>query len=93
MSERIIEVKDIMNLHIFNCEKCGKKIMESIECDDGWYEEPDWIEESIFVYGNKNRYIYQTGYLCEKCLKDSTDEFVIKLLNIGFKEKENETTK
>lgn len=26
--------------HIFYCDKCGKKIMEDIECDDGYYREP-----------------------------------------------------
>ena len=88
MSERIIEVKDIRNLHIFNCEKCCKKIMESIEYDDGYYEMPDWLDESIFLRGNKKRYCYETGFLCEDCMKKTIDVLIEKLLSIGFKEEE-----
>lgn len=86
MSHKIVEVKEIRNLHIFHCEKCGKKIMESMEYDDGYYETPAWLDESIFVGANNKRYIYQVGFLCEDCLKKATDELVEKLSNIGFKE-------
>lgn len=85
MKHEIKEVKETRNLHIFYCEKCGKKIMESQEFDDGYYAEPDWIDESIFVRANKNRYIYQAGYFCEDCWKKATDELINKLLSIGFK--------
>lgn len=85
MSHRIVEIKETRQKHIFHCEKCGKKIMESIEYDDGWYEEPDWIDEDIFVKANNKRYIYQAGFFCEKCLEEATNELVDKLLSIGFR--------
>lgn len=86
MSHEIVEIKETRNLHVFHCEKCGKKIMESMEYDDGWYEEPDWINESIFIHANNERYIYQAGFFCKDCLKKATDELVDKLISIGFKD-------
>ena len=90
MSEKITEeVKEIQVtnlLHVFYCGECGKKIMESEEYDDGWYEKPYYIEEDIFVRGVNERYVYISDFLCDECRSKKIDELVEKLLSIGFKE-------
>lgn len=92
MSEKVTEeVKEIQvtnRLHIFYCSECGKKIMESEEYDDGWYETPYNIEEDIFIAADRTRYVYTSDYLCDECKPKKIDELVEKLLSIGFREKQ-----
>ena len=87
MSEEVKEVEDIRLVHVFYCDVCGKKIMESTELDDGWYPEPAKVEESIFINYKRKWYEYESGHLCKKCLEKERGLLFEKLMNIGFKER------
>jgi len=66
--EKILEKERIEKLmiHEFYCDLCGKKIGESVEFDDGYYEE---LNEVKFVIQNaygSNRYSKKL-HLCDIC--------------------------
>lgn len=85
MSEKVEEVTTTRKVHKFYCDICKKKLMESDEFDDGWYETPNYVEESIFVHGVGKWYRYRSGYLCDECRAKKVDELVAELTKIGFK--------
>lgn len=86
MSEEIKNIKIIRRVHVFYCDGCGKKLMESTECDDGYYETPKCVNEDIYVHLTGKRYFYETGFICDDCMEKERRKFSEKLLSIGFKE-------
>lgn len=52
--------------HVFYCDKCGTKIMESIECDDGYYDSPS---HNIDLHRTKLD-------LCDECRKVMKEKLV-----------------
>lgn len=83
-----------MHKHKFYCDKCNEFIMESIEEDDGYYSEPDYLEEKIYI--NEDEYLEdeEDGWyeynkcLCPKCYKVEKQRIIEELKKIGFN-KEN----
>lgn len=86
MSEKIKEIKTTRRLHIFYCDGCGEKLMESEELDDGYFATPDFVDEKIFVSSKHKWYHYRTGYLCDGCTEKENKKLLEKLIEIGFKE-------
>lgn len=41
------EVLTVKTIHEFYCDKCGAKIGESTECEDGTYEPVGWIDMTL----------------------------------------------
>ena len=76
--------------HKFYCDKCNEFIMESIEEDDGYYDEPDYLEEKIYI--NEDEYLEdeEDGWyeynkcLCPKCYKVEKQKIIEELKKIGF---------
>lgn len=89
MSEKIKEIPSTTKVHIFFCDDCGVKLMESEEYDDGWYETPKSINQGIFVDSEREWYHYTSGYLCHDCMKKKTDALLVGLKRLGFKEDRN----
>ena len=70
--EKIEEVYVPRDKHIFYCDKCNKLIMESIEYDDGYYEEPNF---EFKEYNDVIKMCLGTNiHLCKKC-KDYYEEY------------------
>lgn len=69
--------------HIFICDLCKKNLGESIECEDGYYEEKGEYEQSCYV-NNKAWYKLHLN-LCDEC-KETYDYKIIKALKeLGFR--------
>jgi hypothetical protein len=80
-SEKTITTVEIH--HSFFCDKCKTLIGESIEYDDGYYEELGRYERS-FVNSNKGCYGLHLN-LCDKCKEKMDNEIEQALFNLGFK--------
>lgn len=77
----IIETEE--KKHIFYCDNCKEKIGESIEWDDGYYEEIGEYEET---YNTINVGHYQLKlHLCDKCKIVYNDKIIEAITKIGFK--------
>lgn len=80
MSEKIREVKSTRRVHEIYCDRCNKKIMESEELDDGWWETPDALSVSVYI----NDWYKYERCLCEDYKKEETEQIIDKLTNMGF---------
>lgn len=49
MSEKIKEIKSIRRVHEIYCDRCNKKLMESEELDDGYYETPLPLKVTVYI--------------------------------------------
>jgi len=77
------EVKAQEITHIFYCDNCKKYLGESVECDDGYYEEYGRYEQSCCIH----KKIYDLNlHLCDKCKAIYNKRIVEALKNLGFKE-------
>lgn len=68
--------------HSFYCDNCNKLLGESVEHEDGWYEEFGDYKESIRISGEGE--FIKKGYLCDACRKEFTFSLVNALHNLGF---------
>lgn len=77
-------ITDKINVHIFYCDSCQKKIAECEESYyDGYYEEP-YIELSLNIFDE----IYSiTLCLCEDCKAKFKNKLIKSLMNLGFEVK------
>lgn len=77
-----IEVEE--RKHIFYCDNCKEKIGESIEYDDGYYEEIGKYEET---YNSRNvvGYYRLNLHLCDKCKIVYNNKIIEAITKIGFK--------
>ena len=80
VESKVIKVNE--NKHIFYCDGCKKKLGESIECDDGYYENIKCFEQAFYLKGiawyrlNMN--------LCDECKKFKEQQITDALEHIGF---------
>lgn len=72
-----------MHKHKFYCDKCNEFIMESIEEDDGYYSEPLYLKEIIYI--NEDGWYKYNKCLCSKCYKVEKQRIIEELKKIGFK--------
>lgn len=73
--------------HWFCCDECGKYLGQSLEYDDGWYEEIGVFELKCYI--NTNYILHK--YLCKECEGKLLLEIERDLRRLGFKtEKEIE---
>lgn len=77
-----VELKNGNFIHTFRCDNCNDFLGQSIECDDGYYEDFGRYNVSIFIEGtwyclHKN--------LCKNCLPNVTQDLVNTLNEKGFK--------
>ena len=70
--------------HDFYCDKCGKKVLSSIEYDDGYYDEPE--EEIIYKIIIEHDWYFYKKCLCKECKEESVKKLINELKKIGFKE-------
>lgn len=81
------EIKEIVTeecTHIFYCDNCNKKLGESIELDDGYYEEFGVYRQSFNI---KNLGSYKMNLnLCDECKKIYDKKIVDAITAIGFVE-------
>lgn len=68
--------------HKFYCDKCNEFIMESIEEYDGYYDEPRYLEEKIYI--NEDGWYKYNKCLCSKCYKVEKQRIIEELKKIGF---------
>lgn len=80
MSEKIREIKSTRRVHEIYCDSCHKKIMESEELDDGFWETPSPLMVSVYING---WYKYERC-LCEDCKKEEIEQLIDNLIDIGF---------
>ena len=74
-------------MHHFYCDGCGKYLGQSLEYDDGWYEEIGALELKFYT---DSRYILH-HQLCKECEGKLLLEIERDLRKLGFKtEKEIE---
>lgn len=74
-------------MHHFYCDGCCKYLGQSLEYDDGWYEEIGKFELQCYI---DSRYILHK-HLCKKCVGKLLLEIERDLRRLGFKtEKEIE---
>lgn len=54
--EKVIskEATKINIIHEFYCDKCNKYLGESVEYDDGWFDEIGYFDTTIINFLNKN---------------------------------------
>lgn len=81
---KIREIKTQEKKHIFYCDRCQKELGESIEIDDGYYEEKGSYEQKIFINGRGWYNLHLC--LCDKCKDIYNEKIVETLKNIGFTE-------
>ena len=74
-------------MHYFYCDECGKYLGQSLEYNDGYYEELGKFELQCYI---DNRYILHK-HLCKECESKLLLEIERELRKLGFKpEKEIE---
>lgn len=75
-------ITDKINVHIFYCDRCQKKIAECEEDPyDEYYEEP-YIELSLNIFDE----IYSTTLcLCDECKEEYKNKLIKSLIKLGFR--------
>lgn len=67
--------------HKFYCDVCNKFLGESIEYEDGYYEEYGDIEHKIFIH--RTNYIIKMN-LCEECYQKKMNEIEEAIKKVGY---------
>ena len=80
-----VEVVNYEVTHHISCDKCGKHICDSEECDDGWWDNPAEYRQSLHVDNNWYKLEME---LCEDCKKNVTNKITETLISLGFKKEE-----
>lgn len=79
------EITNTFNIHIFLCDKCNKKILESREdIYDGYYAEP-YEEISLNIL---DEWYNVTLCLCDECMEKYRVELIKCLATFGFQKEE-----
>ena len=78
---KVVEV--IQKHHTFYCDKCNCLLGDTIEADDGYYEDFGRYERSV-ILPNKGYYEIKLN-LCDKCKEKMDNEIEQALLKLGFK--------
>lgn len=68
--------------HNFYCDGCGKYLGQSLEYDDGWYEELGKFESQCFI---DSGYYILHKHLCKKCEGKLSLEIEENLRRLCFK--------
>lgn len=74
----IVEVEETR--HEFYCDRCGKHLGVSYECEDGWYKELGNFELRYFANG----WMRLKKCFCDKCKYEFMNELRHTLFNAGF---------
>lgn len=62
-----IMTADITIKHLFQCDDCGKFLLESTEYDDGYYEEP----KPFYI-----QHVMLKGHYCEECGRKRVNDVI-----------------
>lgn len=83
MSEKVIEkeVQVIEKIHHFECDMCHTVIGESLEHEDGWYEEKGLFTEHFRISGEEFTIRH---HLCENCKIKFRSKIHTELMKLGF---------
>ena len=68
-------------IHKFYCDKCGKCLGESEECDDGYYKSYGKYKVEFKL----DHWYTLEKCLCEKCAEEKNDQILHALKDLGFK--------
>lgn len=80
--ERKETVSQEIKYHEFYCDGCGKKLGESVELDDGYYDCYGDYEQSFYIKGFA-RLNLRKNY-CISCAQKKDREIVKALRGLGF---------
>lgn len=84
IKEKTIKKKEYT--HTFYCDCCNKKLGDSIEYEDGWYETIGELELS-FNLGEDYGYWYKVSkHLCDECRTKYMKNLINILKENGFEE-------
>ena len=75
-----IEKTEQRNYHCFYCDECNEPIGDSIECEDGYYQEHGVLEFQFYV-GSWYKF---KKHLCDKCRTNYILKIQSTLENMGF---------
>lgn len=83
VESKVIKVTE--NKHIFYCDGCKKKLGESIECDDGYYETIGNYEQRFYLSGVNDIIEYKLNLnLCDECKEFKNKQIIEALESVGF---------
>lgn len=71
---------EVVTVHEFYCDDCGKFLGSSMELDDGYYAE---IGAKSWKYGD----LKLKGHYCDKCMVKIGERIEETLRGFGFKER------
>ena len=76
------KVENIVNIHEFYCDGCGKYLGGAEEYDDGYYAEPSVFEMNVYT----TKWFRIRKCCCSECKEKFINKLNNFLLGCGFKE-------